>query len=182
MSYLYCLPNAVFMWTVKTQTSKVVELCSKLVTLDESRVSAFMKWNVWNTCPSTVALGVVLAGTELSVCARSAVLQSRYKHHDVCAAAAAKSLQLCPTLCDPRDGSPPGSPVPGILQARALEWGAIAGLYCSLFQVSCPRTCMVLHLPQSCPQHQFWLLASVQEGIIGQRCPILMIFRDPITY
>ena len=42
------------------------------------------------------------------------------------AAAAAKSLQSCPTLCDPRDGSPPGSPVPGILQARTLEWGAIA--------------------------------------------------------
>ena len=39
--------------------------------------------------------------------------------------AAAKSLQLCPTLCDPRDGSPPGSPVPGILQARTPEWGAI---------------------------------------------------------
>ena len=42
------------------------------------------------------------------------------------AAAAAKSLQSCPTLCDPRDGSPPGSPVPGILQARALEWVAIS--------------------------------------------------------
>ena len=41
-------------------------------------------------------------------------------------AAAAKSLQLCPTLCDPRDGSPPGSPVPGILQARTLEWVAIS--------------------------------------------------------
>ena len=38
----------------------------------------------------------------------------------------AKSLQSCPTLCDPIDGSPPGSPVPGILQARVLEWGAIA--------------------------------------------------------
>ena len=42
------------------------------------------------------------------------------------AAAAAKSLQLCPTLYDPIDGSPSGSPVPGILQARTLEWGAIA--------------------------------------------------------
>ena len=41
-------------------------------------------------------------------------------------AAAAKSLQLCLTLCDPIDGSPPGSPVPGILQARTLEWVAIA--------------------------------------------------------
>ena len=42
------------------------------------------------------------------------------------AAAAAKSLQSCPTLCDPRDGSPPGSPIPGILQARTLEWVAIS--------------------------------------------------------
>ena len=41
------------------------------------------------------------------------------------AAAAAKSLQLCPTLCDSIDGSPPGSPIPGILQARTLEWVAI---------------------------------------------------------
>ena len=44
----------------------------------------------------------------------------------VAAAAAAKSLQSCPTLCDPMDGSPPGSLVPGILQARTLEWVAIA--------------------------------------------------------
>ena len=42
------------------------------------------------------------------------------------AAAAAKSLQLCLTLCDPIDGSPPGSPVPGVLQARTLEWVAIS--------------------------------------------------------
>ena len=42
------------------------------------------------------------------------------------AGAAAKSLQSCPTLCDPIDGSPPGSPVPGILQARIQEWVAIS--------------------------------------------------------
>ena len=42
------------------------------------------------------------------------------------ATAAAKSLQSRPTLCDPIDGSPPGSPVPGILQARTLEWVAIS--------------------------------------------------------
>ena len=42
------------------------------------------------------------------------------------AAAAAKSLQSCPTLCDPIVGSPPGSPIPGILQARTLEWVAIS--------------------------------------------------------
>ena len=44
----------------------------------------------------------------------------------IAAAAAAKSLQLCPTLCDPTDGSPPGSPIPEILQARTLEWVAIS--------------------------------------------------------
>ena len=44
----------------------------------------------------------------------------------IAAAATAKSPQLCPTLCDPRDGSPAGSPVPGILQARTLEWVAIS--------------------------------------------------------
>ena len=45
---------------------------------------------------------------------------------NIAAAAAAKSLQSCPTLCDPVDGSPPGSQVPGILQARTLEWVAIS--------------------------------------------------------
>ena len=44
----------------------------------------------------------------------------------IAAAAAAELLQLCPILCDPIDGSPPGSPVPGILQARTLEWVAIS--------------------------------------------------------
>ena len=48
-----------------------------------------------------------------------------YSFHGA-AAAAAMSFQSCPTLCDPIDDSPPGSPVPGILQARTLEWVAIA--------------------------------------------------------
>ena len=47
-------------------------------------------------------------------------------HASSAAAAAAKSSQSCPTLCDPIDGSPPGFPVPGILQARTLEWVAIS--------------------------------------------------------
>ena len=51
---------------------------------------------------------------------------SRYRMSLAAAAAAAKSLQSCPTLCDPRDSSPPGSPIPGILQARTLEWVAIS--------------------------------------------------------
>ena len=45
---------------------------------------------------------------------------------DLSAAAAAKLRQSCPTLCDPVDGSPPGSPLPGILQARTVEWVAIS--------------------------------------------------------
>ena len=49
---------------------------------------------------------------------------SQWSH--TAAAAAAKSLQSCPTLCDPIDGSTPGFPVPGILQARTLEWVAIS--------------------------------------------------------
>jgi len=47
-----------------------------------------------------------------------------WKNH--AGAAAAKSLQSCPTLCDPIDSSPPGSPIPGILKARTLEWVAIS--------------------------------------------------------
>ena len=50
---------------------------------------------------------------------------SRRKWRKTTAAAAAKSLQSCPTLCDPIDGSPPGSPIPGTLQARILEWVAV---------------------------------------------------------
>ena len=55
--------------------------------------------------------------------------------------AAAKSLQSCPTLCDPIDGSPPGSSVPGSLQARILDWVAI----------SFSNACMHAKLLQSCP-------------------------------
>ena len=61
----------------------------------------------------------------------------------VSAAAAAKSLQSCPTLCDPIDGSPPGSAVPGILQARTLEWVAIS------FSIS--YLCVFAKLLQLCP-------------------------------
>ena len=48
------------------------------------------------------------------------------QYSECAAAAAAKSLQSCLTLCDPIDGSPPGSPIPGVLQARILEWVAIS--------------------------------------------------------
>ena len=48
------------------------------------------------------------------------------KIKNITAATAVKSLQSCPTLCNPREGSPPGSPIPGILQARTLEWVAFS--------------------------------------------------------
>ena len=54
------------------------------------------------------------------------LLELQYTDTLAAAATAAKSLQSCPTLCNPRDGSPPGSPIPGILQARTLEWVAIS--------------------------------------------------------
>ena len=70
-------------------------------------------------------------GRDIQVFSQTPSLGSLYR---VCAfieaisaaAAAAKSLQSCPSLCNPRDGSPPGCPIPGILQARTLEWLAIS--------------------------------------------------------
>ena len=66
------------------------------------------------------------SGRELRSCKLWAWPKKRELWIVAAAAAAAKSLQSCPTLCDPRDGSRPGSPVPGILQARTLEWAAIS--------------------------------------------------------
>ena len=54
------------------------------------------------------------------------LLSFEFKIYSDAVAAAVKSLQSCPALCDPIDGSSPGSPVPGILQARTLEWVAIS--------------------------------------------------------
>ena len=70
--------------------------------------------------------------TESPLCANcgftiiSCINSSDFLQHCYAAAAAAKSRQSCPTLCDPTDSSPPGSPVPGILLARTLEWVAIS--------------------------------------------------------
>ena len=63
---------------------------------------------------------------EINEAERKKELQGTRTTSETSAAAAAKSFQSCPNLCDPIDGSPPGSPVPGILQARTLEWVAIS--------------------------------------------------------
>ena len=70
---------------------------------------------------------------------------SQSLHYTLCfAAATAKSLQSCPTLCDPIDGSPPGFPIPGILQARTLEWVAISVLWVQVkFTRAFQRCCFV---------------------------------------
>ena len=68
-----------------------------------------------------VAIAFSITGTYIYIC-----LYFQQFYYNVPAVAGAKSLQSCPTLCDPIDGSPPGSPIPGILQARTLEWVAIS--------------------------------------------------------
>ena len=69
-------------------------------------------------------------------------------------AAAAKSLQSCPTLCNPRDGSPPGSPIPGILLARTLEWVAVSFSNASKWKVKSEsevaQSCLTLSDPMDC--------------------------------
>ena len=78
------------------------------------------------------------------------------------AVAAAKSLQSCPTLCDPIDGSPPGSPVPGILQARTLEWVTISSSNAWKWKVktyvhvkTCTQTFILFIIPQHWKQPRF---------------------------
>ena len=75
--------------------------------------SSILAWRV----PWTTVHGVAKSGTQLS---------DFHLSHPYMTAAAAKSLQSCSTLCDPKDSSPPGFPVPGVLQARTLEWVAIS--------------------------------------------------------
>ena len=74
------------------------------------------------TCPDILSLTM----TRRAVIRISRLNITSVSRHSAAAAAAARSLQSGPTLCDPIDGGPPGSPVPGILQARALEWVAIS--------------------------------------------------------
>ena len=107
------------------------------------------------------------------------------------AAAAAKSLQLCPTLCDPIDHSPPGSSVPGIFQARILEWVAIslsnACTHAKLLQ-SCPTLCDPMDSsPPGSSIHRIlqarileWVTISF-SNVWAQLCPILCDPTDGIT-
>ena len=98
------------------------------------------------------------------------------------AAAAAKSLQLCPTLCDPTDGSPPGSPVPGILQARTLEWVAISFSNAWKWNVKVKSFCCVQPSATPCTaayQAPWSMGFSRQEywsGVPLYGCSIVLLF------
>ena len=87
------------------------------------------------TLPLSALLKIVQFPKDKALPTNSTALQSLWKAECLlfakdlevsAAAAAAKPLQSCPTLCDPIDGSPPGSPIPWILQARTLEWVAVS--------------------------------------------------------
>ena len=88
---------------------------SFLLLVHISTVSYFLA--IMNRVPMNILVGVYVA-MEL-IAFQERIYTFKF-------AAAAKSLQSCPTLCNPRDGSPPGSPTHGILQARTLEWVAIS--------------------------------------------------------
>ena len=77
-------------------------------------------------------------------------------------AAAAKSLQSCPTLCDPTDGSPPGSTIPGILQARTLEW--VAMKVKSESEVA--QSCLTLSDPMDCSLPGSSVHGIFQAGVL----------------
>ena len=79
----------------------------------------------WDTRETHIGLNILLK-LVLPLCARAMSVLFLSIERTAAAAAAAKSLQLCLTLCDPIDGSPPGSPIPRILQAKIAEWVAIS--------------------------------------------------------
>ena len=87
------------------------------------------------------------------------------KHFLKFSAAAAKSLQSCPTLCNPRDGSPPGSSVPGILQARILERVAIAFSDACMHAKSL-QSCLTLCDPMDCSPPGFSVHEISQARIL----------------
>ena len=106
----------------------------------------------------------------------------------VAAAAAAKSLQSCPTLCDPIDGSPPGSPIPGILQARALEWVAISFSQCmkGKSESEAAQSCPALHDPVDCSLpgssiHGIFQARVLEWGAIAFTAGALIIAPKPLA-
>ena len=103
---------------------------------------------------------------------------------DKVSAAAAKSLQSCPTLCDPTDGSPLGSSVPGILQARTLEWVAISLLQCmkvkSENEITQSRS--TLSDPMDCSLPGFSVHGIFQARVLEWGAIAMLIVQRQIKY
>ena len=115
---------------IKTELNKRTEIC--FLTLLEARSQDQGICRVWFLLrPLSLAYKwppshcILTRSFLCPICPWWPCVQISFSQKDT-AAAAAKSLQSCPTLCNPIDSSPPGSPVPGILQARTLEWVAIS--------------------------------------------------------
>ena len=109
-------------------------------------------------------------------------------------AAAAKSLQSCPTLCNPIDGSPPGSPIPGILQARPLEWVAISFSNAWKWKVKVKSLSWVLLFaipwtvayqgPPSTgfPRQEYWSGVPLPSPIIGYWIQFPMLYSRALLF
>ena len=94
------------------------------MTLARSKVN--LNFNRWNIKNKIIKTWLDKKNTEIKIQNRRWKCNRTFKTYAAASAAAAKSLQLCLTLCDPIDGSPPRCPIRGILQARTLEWVAIS--------------------------------------------------------
>ena len=105
-------------------------------------LTSFLFWWCIFYFNSSLSYRILLVSVVFAVphCARVYLTEylTEFMKGHVTAAAAAKSLQSCPTLCDPRDGSPPGCPIPEILRSRTLEWVAISLMRESEVAQSCP--------------------------------------------
>ena len=106
-------------------TEDITKKCMETNEHDNPKPTGFSKNNAKGKAHSSKSLPQEARQTSNNLTFQKALEKEEIKTPRV-AAAAAKLLQSCPTLCDPRDGSPSGSPVPGILQARTLEWVAIS--------------------------------------------------------
>ena len=106
-----------YKWTYLQNRNKPFVLVNELLVTMKKRWRRGKDWDLWIDMYTLLYLKLTTNKDLLYITGNSA---------QYTAAAAAKSLQSCPTLCDPIEGSPPGSPAPGILQARALEWVAIS--------------------------------------------------------
>ena len=83
-----------------------------------------------------------------------------------CNMGAAKSLQSCPTLCNPIDSNPPGSPVPGILQARTLEWSFLLQCIKVKSESEVAQSCLTLHDPMDCSPRGFSVHGIFQARVL----------------